>query len=204
MDRSLVKWSHLIDIKGVLDNPASRPVVAWDVENTILRRHLHNDRAGSNNLKLSSSQMNMRSVETARTKKAKRHSRSRAHESWEGLSIGSQNIASLACITACELAEVEDEVLVLVQDCETVGSGVGDGELGGAGESWSGGWCGGGGWSGAGLTDVWLWCCEGGGREDGEGEGGGELHFDCVDCGGQLIDLWLYVLIELIEVCELF
>ena len=136
----------------------------------------------SNDLELGGAEMNVRSVEATWAEETESHTGAGTDKGRESLSIGSQNITTLACIAAGELAEVEDEVLVLVQDCEAVCGGVGDGELGGAGECWSGGWWGGGGWSGAGLTDVGLWCCEGGGREDGEDEGGGKLHFDCVEC----------------------
>lgn len=184
MHGSLVERSHLVDSQSVPDDSASRSSDASSIKDAVLWCHLDDYAAGGDDLQLGGAEVHVGSVEAAWAEESQSHSGTGADEGWEGLAVSSEDVAALAGVAARQPAKVEDEVGVLVQDGEAVGSGVSDGELGSAGESW----CCHGGRGGSGLTDVWLWSSEDWGGQDGGGDEVGELHFD--DCVGDCLVVW--------------
>lgn len=136
VDRALIERSHLELVDCVRDNATARLGIGWVVEDAVLGEHLGDECALGDDLQLSGSQVDVRSVEAAWPEEANGHAGARADEGRECLPVGGDEISSLSTLALLRcIVKVELEVLVLGNESETISCGVGEEELRGETQS---------------------------------------------------------------------
>lgn len=128
MNRAKIERGHLIFLDHVGYDPAARGGIAWAVEDVVLWRHFDVQAALSDDLKLNSTRVNVRSVEATGSKETDRHARAASHKGRETLAVGCNEVSAISSLTLqCWVAEVEFEIFVFWDESISINCCVGDG-----------------------------------------------------------------------------
>lgn len=119
VNRALVEGCH--HALGQLS--ANDAALALGVHDSVLGKHLGDELAGSDDLELGRTRVDVESVHATGVNTAESHAGTSANEGRESLAVGGDELATLAGVLL-RLVEVEDEVFVLGEELEAIGSTV--------------------------------------------------------------------------------
>jgi hypothetical protein len=107
---------------------ADHTAIALSIEDAILGDHFGDQAAGCDDLELGRAGMNVESVHTACINPAQSHTSTSSNESRECLAVGSNELATETRVLLL-LVEVENEILIIGEESEAIGSSVSQTEL---------------------------------------------------------------------------